>query len=342
MKSPPAGSRAVSAARVEPIRGATDGAGPSAGDAGVVFRRALVTASDSRVFVVKLVVAALLAAAGAVLALSSSVLLTAIGVLLLAAVYTHAVELQHQCLHHSAFRTAAPHRWVGVPLGLPMLVSYSHYRVRHLQHHRYLGTSKDSEFFGFDTRRPLRPRMLLRGMFDYWRIVLVLREVGTSVFGHWQYTLGQIGERSRRHIVTEYRLMGVLLAALAGICAAGGGEEVLRLWLLPLAVATPIHFLVELPEHVLCETDSTDVFRNTRSITGSRFSTWFTNGNNLHVEHHAAMNVPLQRLPRRHPEVLRLGRHVERSYLDAYRLVLREARKPRPVPAEGDQAHAAD
>jgi fatty acid desaturase len=342
VKSPPTSLRAVSAARVEPVRGDTDGRGSRDGDVGEVFRRTLVGASDSRVFVVKLVVAAVIAAAGVVLALSSSVLITAIGVLLLAAVYTHAVELQHQCLHHSAFRTSAPHRWVGVPLGLPMLVAYSHYRVRHLQHHRYLGTPKDSEFFGFDTRRPLRPRVLLRGMFDYWRIVLVLREVGTSVFGHWRYTSGQIGERSRRHIITEYRLMGVLLVVLAGICAAGGSEQVLRLWLLPLAVATPIHFLVELPEHVLCETDSTDVFRNTRSITGSRFSTWFTNGNNLHVEHHAAMNVPLQRLPQRHPEVVRLGRHVERSYLDAYRLVVREAFKPRPVPVGGDDVHAAD
>lgn len=328
----PAGPPAASTGPVEPSGAGTGGTDPQDGDAALVFRRTLVSAGDSRVFTGKLVLAAGIAAVGAVLALNGSLLLAAVGVLVLAAVYTHAVELQHQCLHHSAFRTAGLHRLVGVPLGLPMVVSYSHYRVRHLQHHRYLGTPKDSEFFGFDPRLPVRPLTLLRGLFDYWRLVRVLREIGKSVFGHWRYTLGQIGERSRRQIVTEYRLMGVLLVALAGVCAAGGFEQVLRLWLLPLAVATPIHFLVELPEHVFCENDSTDVFRNTRSITGSRFSTWFTNGNNLHVEHHAAMNVPLQRLPERHPEVVRLGHYVERSYLDAYRHVLRAARKPRFTP----------
>ncbi len=154
------------------------------------------------------------------------------------------------------------------------------------------------------------------------------RDVWLSLRGRWQYGLGQIGERSRRLVMTEYRLMGLLAALAAASAAAGAESPLLRLWLLPLAVATPIHFLVELPEHVLCDTGSTDVLRTTRSITGSRLSTWFTNGNNLHVEHHAAMTVPINRLRERHPEVLRAGKHVERTYSAAYRRVLSAALKP--------------
>ena len=86
-------------------------------------------------------------------------------------------------------------------------------------------------------------------------------------------------------------------------------------------------FLVELPEHVLCDTDSTDVLRNTRSIRGSWFSTWFTNGNNLHIEHHAAMNVPISQLPARHPETIRYAEHVEETYLDFYRRLWRAVRR---------------
>ncbi|MBY8856664.1 fatty acid desaturase [Nocardia sp. CA2R105] len=76
---------------------------------------------------------------------------------------------------------------------------------------------------------------------------------------------------------------------------------------------------MELPEHILCETRTTDVLRNTRSIRGSRISTWFTNGNNLHIEHHAAMAVPINRLRERHAEAAAYGTYVQRSYLSFYR-----------------------
>jgi fatty acid desaturase len=267
-----------------------------------------------------------LTAAGVLLALSGTVAGIVAGVALLGAMFTHAVELQHQCLHHSAFRSARPHRAVGVLLGLPLLVSYSHYRVRHLQHHRYLGTKDDSEFFGFDVARGVSWANLLSGLLDYRRLLLVLRDVARSAVGSWQYRDGQISAKGRRDVMAEYRLIGVLLGAAVVLSAAGFGRFVLLLWVLPLVVAVPLHFLVELPEHILCDRDTTDVLRNTRSITGSRLSTWYTNSNNLHVEHHLTMRTPLQRLPKHHDDVRQRAVHVERSYWQFYRLVLRQAR----------------
>ncbi|GAA3962214.1 hypothetical protein GCM10022384_13150 [Streptomyces marokkonensis] len=93
----------------------------------------------------------------------------------------------------------------------------------------------------------------------------------------------------------------------------------------PLLLSIPMHFLLELPEHVLCDNDSTDVLRNTRTISGSRFSQWFTNGNNFHVEHHAAMVVPINRLSERHALAKEWATHTEESYVTFYRKVLREA-----------------
>jgi fatty acid desaturase len=77
---------------------------------------------------------------------------------------------------------------------------------------------------------------------------------------------------------------------------------------------------------VLCDTESTDVLRNTRTISGSRLSQWYTNGNNFHVEHHAAMAVPINRLSERHPLAKSLAKHTEHSYLEFYRRILQEAR----------------
>jgi fatty acid desaturase len=249
------------------------------------------------------------------------------------------VELQHQCLHHSAFLKVGLHRTVGVALGLPMMVAYSHYRIRHLQHHRYLGTDQDSEFFGFDKRQPMTPRVLLGSLFDYRRLVSVAAAAYRSWRGTWQYENGQVSDRIRRDSIAEYRLMSLVVVAAAAASAAGYGMLVVQLWLLPwLLVATPLHFLVELPEHIYCDDDTTDVLRNTRSISGGRFSTWFTNGNNLHVEHHAAMTVPINRLPERHCAVKQFAAYTDHSYWSFYRTVLREvvanrSRSSRPAPA---------
>ncbi|MEV2193185.1 fatty acid desaturase [Streptomyces phaeochromogenes] len=295
----------------------------------LLFQRATVRAKDEAVFIAKLCVLAVLVAAGAVLAVHPSYLAAACGVMILGAAYTHAVELQHQCLHHSAFRNSRLHRIVGVPLGTPMFVSYSHYRVRHLQHHRYLGTPQDTEFFGFDTRQPLTLGALAKGLFDGTRLVALARDIAACVTGRWQYDMGQIAPKSRKAIIAEYRWFGTFVALMVVASALGGGSLVVRLWLLPFLVAMPMHFLVELPEHILCDTSSVDVLRNTRSITGSWITTWFTNGNNLHIEHHAAMNVPINRLRERHADTQELGLNVQRTYFEFFTIVAREVWKNR-------------
>ena len=306
----------------------------AAKDAGLalLFQRSPVSVADRNVFVGKLIIVVLTALTGGALALYGNVTIMIIGIIILAATYVHAVELQHQCLHHSAFRRARYHRLIGIPLGLPMLVSYSHYRVRHLQHHRYLGTTQDAEFFGFDTRQPLSCTALLGGMFDYLRFIAVMRDVVQSAAGRWRYTLGAISPKARRNAQSEYRIIGALLMIATVAAYLGLGEVIGKLWLLPLALAVPMHFLVELPEHIGCDSGSKDVLCNTRSITGSALSTWFTNGNNLHVEHHAAMNVPMNKLRARHHIVRSEGKFVDAHYADFYGTVLRRVvRGWRPI-----------
>ena len=293
----------------------------------LLFQRVRVSPSDQRSFIGRLIMAAALTAAGAALAFTNHWAGVLAGAVLLGAVFTHLVELQHQCLHHSAFMRARLHRLIGVPIGIPLLVAYSHYRVRHLQHHRHLGTPQDSEFFGFDTRKPITWGALLRDTFNYGRTLMVMKEIIRSFRGTWRYDAGQISDRRQREIVNEYRLMGLLILGAVAASAVGYGDVVLRLWLLPLLIAIPLHFLIELPEHILCDTNTADVLRNTRSIRGSWFSTWFTNGNNLHIEHHAAMMVPINRLPERHGEVRDTAKYVQRSYPQFFRQVIREANR---------------
>ncbi|MEE8583708.1 MAG: fatty acid desaturase, partial [Acidobacteriota bacterium] len=71
------------------------------------------------------------------------------GTIVLGLMYAHAVELQHQCLHNTAFSSKGWNRLVGFLLGLPTLVSHSDYQHQHLRHHRYLGREGDREFFNY-------------------------------------------------------------------------------------------------------------------------------------------------------------------------------------------------
>ncbi|MBD0693647.1 fatty acid desaturase family protein [Streptomyces sp. CBMA123] len=301
-----------------------------------LFRRAKVTATDERVFIVKLLVAYGIWVAGAVLVLVPEAWpARVLGVVLIGAMYAHWLELQHQCLHHSAFRRARWHRLAGVPLGIPMLVSYSHYRVRHLQHHRYLGTDQDSEFFGFDSRQPVTWPALVREALAFGRLGSAVADIVRCWAGRWSYDMGQISESRQREVVAEYRLFAVPILGAIALALLGYGEPVLWIWLLPLLVAVPLHFLVELPEHILCDNSSTDVLRNTRSITGSWFSTWYTNGNNLHIEHHAAMVVPINQLRERHDVALAHAAHTSPSYPQFFRAIAREAQANARAAREG-------
>ncbi|MET8183622.1 fatty acid desaturase [Streptomyces sp. NPDC005336] len=291
-----------------------------------LYRRAKVTAADERVFIAKLVAAYGIWGIGVALALLVEACpVRLLGVVLIGAMYCHWLELQHQCLHHSAFRRARLHRLAGVPLGVPLLVSYSHYRARHLQHHRYLGTVQDSEFFGFDSRQPITWSALIREALAFGRLLGAIADIVRCWAGTWSYDIGQISPDREREAASEYRMFAVPIVGAVMLAALGHGDLVLWVWLLPLLVAVPLHFLVELPEHIMCDNASTDVLNNTRSITGSWFSTWYTNGNNLHIEHHAAMVVPINQLRDRHDITLAFAAHTSPSYPKFFRAIAREA-----------------
>ena len=260
---------------------------------------------NSSVFGMKIALWAVLLVWALEAALSASWFWSATGTVLLGLMFAHGVELQHQALHNSGFRSRRLNEFAGVVLGIPMLVSFAGYQASHLRHHKYLGTDKNREFFDYGDQYGQG------GLSAAWHAILrfsMLSHYRTFACGVARAIAGRSYPGETQYVSRRMRRDHLLM--LAGILALGvasylmSEQLLIRGWLIPLTVvAAPVHALIELPEHFRCETDSTDTFRNTRTIRSNAFLTWFTNGNNLHVEHHLLPRLPIEELTELHRRV---------------------------------------
>jgi len=216
--------------------------------------------------------------------------------LLLGLVYAHAVELQHQCLHNTAYRSKAINRLVWVPLGLPIFVSFSDYQNSHLKHHRLLGTPEDKEFFNYSYQKLQSPLALIPHLWmvrHYWDVVGYICRSAVGILTRKNEATLKAAKRIR----FEYQLMAVFLVTMAALTVLLGTAIFLKIWLVPFLVAVPVHALIELPEHMGCNTKVPNVLENTRTIKTNKLIVWFVDGNNYHVEHHWLPGVPNDKFP---------------------------------------------
>lgn len=246
--------------------------------------------------------------------------------LLLGLAYAHAVELQHQCLHNTAYRSRFWGRVVGVLLGLPSLVSFSDYQNSHLKHHRLLGTPEDKEFFNYAYQKLHSMPSLVTHLWMVRHYRDVMGYIFYSACGKL-VRKDQATLKMAKKIRFEYQLMAVFLIAMAFVTVYFQTTLFLKLWLIPLLVAVPTHALIELPEHIGCDTKINDVLVNTRTIKTNRFMVWFVNGNNYHVEHHWLPAVPNDRFPELHNYVWKRTRYADMSYRSFYSQFFHNLRK---------------
>lgn len=253
--------------------------------------------TNSAFFCVRIVLAALIISVASIMMVSGNILLFAAGLMIQGAMYVHLVELQHSVLHLHAFaRNPMLNRFVGVLLGLPMLISFSDFQYRHLRHHKHLGTPLNSETFSYHTTK-LSGWGFLRGMIDYSRWQTIAQRI-YKAFSNQQISDG-MNPLIESRIRQEYQLFGVLLSCAILTSLLTGSVWPIALWLMPLVTAEPVHFLLELPEHLGMKAHSNpNVFENTRIWGGSWFARWYSHNTNYHLTHHFNQLVPMHNLPK--------------------------------------------
>jgi fatty acid desaturase len=270
-------------------------------------------------FVVKLGLLIALVSISIPLALSAHVISALCGTFLLGLWIAHAIELQHECLHGTAFRSSRWNRFFGILLGIPMLTSFTDYQLDHVRHHRTLGSAENREFFRYDYRKLFTWKSILVHLLMVNHLRHALGSLAVAPFAN---TRRDASPRKSGRIRAEYLLMLSLL--FVGLVASGLLQTtvVLRVWLLPFFVSLACHALIEIPVHYACDALDPEVFGNTRTITAGRFAKWLTNGNNYHVEHHMYPHVPVRQLPNLHALLFNRLVVVDASYGRFYRALL--------------------
>lgn len=243
---------------------------------------------------------------------------------ILGAMYAHMVELQHEALH-GAMKKKWANRIVGFLLGFPMLISYSDYQYHHMIHHEYIGTHKDTEYFNYSDKKAFSVLQFIISLFMLSHYKSVFIKIAKIVFLN---EFEKCPKNIKKRIRLEYILFLVFIASIIGLSILYKTLLVLKVWLIPLFVfAAPIHFLIELPEHVFCNKNDISIFKNTRTIKSNRFMSWFVNGNNYHVEHHYSPNHPIGDLQDLHPELKNKIEHFNDSYFGFYKMFFRKILK---------------
>jgi fatty acid desaturase len=251
-------------------------------------------------------------------------LLQTFGTILIGAFFAHGVELQHQVLHNQGLSNKSANEIVGVLLGIPLLVSFAGYQASHLRHYKHLGTPENKEFFDCGDQygerkkgstlvwvnRILMPSLYISFACNLGRALLITPYNGEGA---------DVSRRMRRDYLAMFLLIGILSVASWFFSS----PLISKVWLVPLVfIGAPIHAFIELPEHFACNTKTKNVFENTRSIKSNAFMTWFTNGNNYHVEHHLMPGLPIDRLHDLHASIGEEIMHYYPTYRSFYAALL--------------------
>lgn len=244
-------------------------------------------------------------------------LVRALSVIMLGVVYAHGVELQHEALHGNLFEKPALNRAIGFLTGAPMLVSFTQYRAYHLHHHRCVGTSKDEELFDYTARSLRNPLSVFVRVWNLIKIPAFMVTFLGMLQGDYP---DKVRPAERKPLLIECSMLFAMLV-FAFASPFFVGNHLLMLWIVPwLAIAEPLHFMVEVPEHIGCDRRDRSILRNTRSYTTNPFWAYLTNFNNFHIEHHLFPTVPAHRLSALHART----RHARGHCTDGYWRALQE------------------
>jgi len=239
----------------------------------------------------------------------------------------HGLELQHEALHNILFKNKFCNYILGLVFGVFHGVSYTHYQVQHLFHHRFLGTDEDEEIFDYDSESLKNIFSFTIRAFNIQRIPSLFSTFFSFLRGNFPKSVTNNNQKTK--LIFEYFLILSLFIGAIAFTAITSNFILVKVWFIPwLVFGELFHFLIELPEHLHCRKDLDDVYENTRTIqTKNPFLLWLVNGNNYHVEHHLYPSVLIKHLKVVNKEIRKNIQFSEENYRSTYSKIFKEVIK---------------
>jgi fatty acid desaturase len=247
------------------------------------------------------VVLYVLGAAGGILVASEWHWLAALPFCLLAGASLHGISLfTHEAVHGTLGRNPFWNGVLGAACAMPVLQSFSAYRVLHLRHHSHLGNEGDPDHYENYTRWTWLVFCMnwLRLLVGYPVYITAIPLLGLRQ-GTW---------RERGWILLELAVLGMLIAVVW--MSPLPWSWLLYGWLVPMFFINTMVNIRGMSQHTLLE-EADDEVRGTRTILAHPLVRYFMCNENYHLEHHLYPGVPWYHLPRVHaalePELRRQG-----------------------------------
>ena len=212
-----------------------------------------------------------------------------LGVLLLGGRQLALGVINHDCAHHSFFKSPKVNEFVGhYIVGAPMNISLPAYRAYHLKHHKYAGTPDDPDIV-FVKNYPVSKDSIKRKF---------LRDLtGRTGFRDTMMKLKNFKlKRNWPWLTFHVLLLGILTAV-------GAPWAYLMWWVAELCIYPAIVRLRQIGEHGAApDRTSLDPRLNTGTTVAPFWQRVFLAPNdvNYHLEHHYLAAVPPYNLPKLH------------------------------------------
>ena len=244
---------------------------------------------------------------------------------------------QHECSHHTAFRTRWLNELWGHVYGFLGFAPYYADRIGHMVHHQYTNIrGKDPELaFLRPENRPFTVGQYLYTLsaIPYWIGLfksLVIHVLGQSMEDEEQY----FSPEEIRVIFWEARVYSAFYCLVFAVSVYTQPWLVVKLWLAPMFVMKWVHHQHNFSEHYGLP-KVTDTLNNARTIYTNPLNRWLVWNMTYHTAHHRFANVPFYNL-KKLDRILRPSiRHKAPGYIAYHAKVIKAAIKGERYGYEG-------
>jgi fatty acid desaturase len=226
---------------------------------------------------------------------------------------------EHECAHHTAFKTRFLNQVVGHVSGFTLLLPFEYYRAYHWDHHRYTQDPlRDPELVTMPLPKSFGGLLLRYSNLRIWfdRILLLCRHAFAG-----EVVVPWVTPESRPMIAREARFYLSAYVLTIVLSFAFHTDVVVRLLFFPAVIGQFFLRPYLLAEHTGCE-DNDVHLENTRTTYSNGVIRFFAWNMPYHSEHHTYPSVPFHALPALNALLSTHILHSARGYPDASRQVL--------------------